>query len=35
MLWWRATGHHEFFSRRPEVVSRAELAAAPAGGPEA
>jgi amino acid transporter len=34
MLWWRATGHREFFARRPEVVSTAELAASPATGPE-
>ncbi len=34
MLWWRATGHREFFKRRPEVVSRAELASTPATGPE-
>jgi amino acid transporter len=35
MLWWRATGHREFFKRRPEVVSPAELASTPATGPEA
>jgi amino acid transporter len=34
MLWWRATGHREFFSRRREVVTMAELAASPATGPE-
>jgi hypothetical protein len=34
MLWWRSTGHREFFSRRPEVVTMAELAASPATGPE-
>src|SRR3954449_8661150 len=32
MLWWRSTGHREFFSRRPEVVTMAELAAGPATG---
>jgi amino acid transporter len=34
MLWWRSAGHREFFSRRPEVVTMAELAASPATGPE-
>jgi amino acid transporter len=33
MLWWRWTGHREFFRRRPEVVGTAELAASPATGP--
>ena len=35
MLWWRWTGHREFFRRRPEVVGTAELAASPATGPGA
>jgi amino acid transporter len=34
MLWWSA-GHKDFFRRKPEVVSPAILAAAPATGPEA
>jgi amino acid transporter len=34
MLWWKWAGHREFFRRRPEVVTRAELAAGPATGPE-
>jgi hypothetical protein len=34
MLSWRATGHREFFARRPEVIGRAELAATPTTGPE-
>jgi amino acid transporter len=35
MLWWRSTGHRDFFRRRPEVIGRAELAATTATGPEA
>jgi hypothetical protein len=35
MLWWKSAGHREFFRRRPEVVTPAELAAGPATGPEA
>ena len=34
MLWWKSAGHREFFRRRPEVVTPAELAASPATGPE-
>jgi amino acid transporter len=34
MLWWYASGHREFFRRKPEVVSPEILAAAPATGRE-